>query len=216
MLKYYKLVIGMVLLLSGNLVWGQSHLGVYSGLNFGNLLGDAPEDGYYYSLPGFTGGANFDVSINKILAVSVQPSFSQGGTSVYFKVAGKRELVDSIFIRLNYFSLPLLLKIESTNKHFYAIGGFEAAYLFSYSVYSGDEKLDEDLGISTFDLTAQFGAGYRFFLGLPRLYLELRYAQGIVNLTDRLNEENYIPRVKTSGFKFLVGIEFPLGKPSKQ
>ena len=49
----------------------------------------------------------------------------------------------------------------------------------------------------------------------PRLFTELRYSQGIINLTDEPLSNNIIPRVKTSGFKLLVGIEFPLKKSSK-
>ncbi len=216
MKKIYLIFVGIFIMAFLTPVSAQSRLGVFSGLNFGKLTGDAPQDAYYYSLPGFNGGVNLDISINKILDLSLQPSFSQAGVAIFYKVPLEPELVDSIAIRLNYFSLPVLLKVESTNKHFYALGGFEFAYLASQSVHSGGNKLDDELDINAFDVTAQFGAGYRIFLGLPRLYLELRYSQGLFNLTDHANDEGFIPRVRTSGFKFLFGIEFPLSKPSKQ
>ncbi len=211
---YYKFIFAFVLLT--NTVYGQSHLGVFGGLNFGRFSGDVPVDAYYYSLPGFNGGVNFDISLSKIIDLSLQPSFTQEGTTIYYNVRGESKLVDSIGIRLNYFALPVLLKVQSTNKHFYALGGFEAGYLLSKSILSHGNELDADLEISSFNVSAQFGAGYRIFLGLPRLYIELRYAQGIINLTDEPIEKSYIPRVKTNGFKLLVGIEIPLGKTSKQ
>ena len=216
MKKFYLIIVGVALIIINNNVSGQNHIGIFSGLNFGKLTGDVPEDASYSSLPGFNGGVSFDLSLGNVFELSFQPSFLQGGVALYYKVPLETELVDSIDIRLNYLSLPLLLKVKSTNKHFYALGGFELAYLASYSVYSGSDKLDTELDINSFDISAEFGAGYRVFIGLPRLYFELRYSQGIFNLTDQLNENNYIPRVRTSGFKFVFGIEFPLGKSSKQ
>ena len=116
-----------------------------------------------------------------------------------------RSIRDSIGIRLNYFALPVLLKIQSTNRHFYAVGGFEAGYLLSSTASSHGEKLDADLKVNSFNISAQFGVGYRIFLGLPRLYIEAGYAQGILNLTDEPFDKSYIPRVKTNGFKLWMG-----------
>ncbi|MCK5766145.1 MAG: hypothetical protein KAH26_09170, partial [Bacteroidales bacterium] len=62
---------------------------------------------------------------------------------------------------------------------------------------------------------AHFGAGIRIPVGLPRLFVELRYSQGLVNLTDEPIEKSYVPRVKTSGFKVLAGIEIPLKRTNK-
>jgi len=52
-------------------------------------------------------------------------------------------------------------------------------------------------------------------LGYPRLFIELRYTQGLINLTDEPVEKSYIPRVKTSGFKVFAGIAFPLNKSTE-
>ncbi len=60
-----------------------------------------------------------------------------------------------------------------------------------------------------------FGAGYKIPIGYPTLFVELRYSQGLVNLTDEVVQDNMIPRVKTAGIKFLVGVEIPLKKSKK-
>jgi len=60
-----------------------------------------------------------------------------------------------------------------------------------------------------------FGVGLRIPIGFPNLYVEARYAQGIINLSDEPLDSDFIPRVKTNGFKVLAGIEFPLQKSNK-
>ena len=191
-------------------VFGQVHIGSFTGLNLGFLSGDPPEQGYYGSLFGLNAGLQLDIPLKKNLSISVQPSYSQEGTTVNFDVMGKVVPVDSVHIRLDYFSFPLLIKLQSTNKHFYAIGGLEAAWLISNVVYSHGKTLD-NLDINNINLSVQIGTGYRFFIGLPKLYMEIRYGQGLVNVS-KPNGNKYIPRVKTAGFKFLMGLEIPIRK----
>ena len=69
--------------------------------------------------------------------------------------------------------------------------------------------------MQSWNLAVHFGVGLRIPIGFPNLYVEGRYAQGIINLTDEPLDTDIIPRVKTNGFKVLVGIEFPLQKSNK-
>jgi len=130
-------------------------------------------------------------------------------------VRGKTEPVDSIKVRLNYFSLPLLVKVSSTNGKFYAIGGIETAFLLSHDLSSHGESQEENLSIVDMNIAVHFGAGIRIPIGLPRLFVELRYTQGLIDLTDEPLDKSYIPRVKTIGFKVLAGIEIPLSRNKK-
>jgi len=187
-------------------------VGAFVGVNSSKLSGDAPPDASYKSLMGLNAGAHFDIKLSKNTALSLQPSFSQEGTKIFYSVQGVDELVDSLSFRLNYFSLPLLFRVTSTNERFYAIAGVETAYLLSKSLKSkkATEELKQDF--SDFNVAVHFGAGIRIPLGYPRLFIEMRYTQGLVNLTDEPLENNILPRVKTSGFKILAGIEIPLKK----
>lgn len=191
---------------------GQSYVGVFAGFNSSKLSGDAPPKASYKSLMGANVGAHFDIKLGKITALSLQPSFSQEGSRVFYSVPNEDEMVDSLSLRLNYISLPLLLRVTSTNERFYAIGGVEAGYLMSSSLKSQKVEQEMDLTISDFNVAVHFGAGFRIPLGYPRLFIELRYSQGLINLTDDPLANNIIPRVKTNGFKAFVGIEIPLKK----
>ena len=190
---------------------GQVTLGAFGGLNSSKLSGDVTSNGSYKSLMGGNFGAIIDVKLSEDLNLSLQPSYSQEGTRVFYTVKGLDEPVDSVKIRLNYFSLPLILKITSTNERFYALSGIETAMLLNASTIIGEEE-GELPDVSQWNIAVHFGAGIRIPVGYPSIFVELRYSQGLVNLTDEPLNTNIIPRVKTTGFKILAGVEFPLGK----
>lgn len=215
MTRSVQVIVLLFLLLSFSTSSGQSYVGVFAGLNSSKLNGDVPKKAKYKSLMGANAGVYIDLKLSKSIWLSLQPSYSQEGTKISYDVSGKEVPVDSIRIRLNYFSLPLFLKISSTNERFYALAGIETAMLLNSSVYSHDIEQDVDLSVVEWNLAMHFGAGIRIPIGFPRLIVELRYSQGLVNLTDEPIDKSYIPRVKTSGYKLLVGIEIPLNKSKK-
>jgi hypothetical protein len=202
----------LAFIFTSSLVIGQSYIGAFIGFNSSKLSGDAPANSSYNSFMGINAGVNFDIKLAKSLKLSFQPSYSQEGTKISYKVAGQEEPVDSIKIRLNYFSFPILLKVVTANNRFYAIGGIEAGALLNSFISSHDVKEDIQIEVQSWNLAVHFGVGLRIPLGFPNLYVEARYAQGLVNLTDEPLDTEIIPRVKTNGFKVLVGIEFPLQK----
>ena len=212
MMKKTKLpIIIMALLFFSTLSMGQVTLGAFGGLNSSKLSGDVTANGSYMSLMGGNFGALIDVKLAEGFYLSFQPSYSQEGAKVFYSVKGESEPVDSAKIRLNYFSLPLLLKITSTNERFYALSGIETGLLLDGSTIIGEEK-EELPDVSQWNIAVHFGAGIRIPVGFPSIFVELRYSQGLVNLTDEPLNTNIIPRVKTAGFKVLAGVEFPLGK----
>lgn len=217
-MKYYinmkniRLLILLFLITTAGAVFGQFSIGAFAGLNNSKLSGDAPQKAKYKSLMGANVGLVLDLNLNKTLVLSLQPSYSQEGTKLSYTLAGLEEPIDSASIRLNYFSLPLLLKVQSTNQRFYALAGIEAGFLLNSHVKSHDEKEDINADVAQINTAMHFGAGYRIPIKKSILFIELRYTQGLVNLTDAAGDNSYIPRVKTSGFKVFVGYEIPLSK----
>jgi len=210
MKRSFELFFFLFFLLSTSISYSQPYLGVFGGINSSKLSGNAPPKASYKGHIGLDAGAHLDLKIGKSVWISIQPSYSQQGTRISYSVRNKYEPVDSIQIKLKYASIPVLLKVSFINQRFYAIGGIETSYLFDNSVTSHNEIQDIDLKISEWNVAIQFGIGMRIPLGFPRLYIELRYAQGILNLTDEPISTSYVPRVKTTGFKLLTGIEIPL------
>jgi hypothetical protein len=202
----------LIIFLMGPGVSGQPYLGIFGGISSSKLTGDSPEKASYKGLLSLSFGANLDLKLARQVYISLQPSFTQEGTKVFYDVPLEYEPVDSIRIRLNYVSFPVLLKAASNNRRFYAIAGVEASYLVSGNLKTGDQKEDVAGHVTGYNLAAVFGAGMRIPLGLPRLVIELRYSQGLVNLTDEFYQRSYIPRVKTTGFRMNVGLEIPLSE----
>ena len=193
----------------------QTYLGFFAGINSGKLKGDAPGKASYKSLIGFNGGLYLDVKVSKLVTLSFQPTYTQEGTRIFYSIPWEKEPVDSIHVRLNYFTIPILVKVSSLNQRFYALAGVETGFLLDGYAEGGDEKESITNEISQFNLSIVFGAGLRFPLKYGRLFLELRYAQSIVDLTDEPVNQSYVPRVKTAGLRFNFGYELPLSKRKK-
>ena len=210
-IKYIVLILS-VFLLSSTMAISQTRIGVFAGLNSSKLAGDVPANAKYKSLMGANIGAFVDFNLTEGLFLSLQPSYSQEGVKLSYTVPDMKLPVDSVSIRINYFSLPVLLKITSINKRFYAIAGVETAMLLNSSETIGDVEGEINAKVSDLNIAMHFGAGIRIPVGVPTLFVELRYAQGLVNLTDEPLDSNTIPRVKTSGTRIMVGIEIPLKK----
>ena len=211
--KLIKVVLPLSLLILFSITAsGQTSLGFFAGLNSAKLKGDSPKYTSYKGLMGLNAGVYLDVKLSKIIYLSFQPSYSQEGTRVFYDVAGSDELVDSLRIKLNYFSLPILVKVTSTNKRFYALAGIETSYLLESYIKNDDTNEDLSADVAEINIAIAFGAGLRIPLKFGRIFIELRYSQGLVNLTDEPIYQSEIPRVKTSNFRVLAGYEIPLSK----
>lgn len=213
--KFLRLSFLLFLISFFSQVSGQSYVGIFGGLNSSKLSGDAPQNAKYKGLMGANVGAYIDLNLGKGLYLSLQPSYTQEGTKLSYTLPKVEEPIDSISIRLNYFSLPLLLKVTSTNKRFYALTGIETGLLLDSYASSNDIKEDINAAVAKWNVAIHFGVGIKIPVGFPRLFVELRYTQGLINLTDEPIEESYVPRVKTAGLKILAGVEIPLKKSKK-
>lgn len=189
----------------------QIKIGAIAGVNMSKLNGDIEPNTKYTSQTGTNLGLFVDFQLRSNIYLSLQPSYSQEGTKIKHIVNGVYNPIDSISIKLNYVSLPVLLKVTSTNEKFYAIGGLEAAKLASSSKTPlGGESQPIDVQVEPWNFSIQFGAGMRFPIGATTLFLETRYAQGLNNLTQDSIVDDLLPRVKSSSIKILTGIEIPL------
>lgn len=210
--KYFVIV---TLVLFSFQTTGQIKLGGFLGMNRAKLSGDAPEQVRYRSVSGLNAGVLLEYQFSNTVTLSLQPSFSQEGTKVSYKLPGRQKPIDSIQIGLNYLSFPLMVKISASNPRFYAISGVETGILLnSYQETKAGEK-DVDVTLNEVNIAIHFGAGYRISIGRPKLYFELRYAQGFANITNEPLSKDIVPRVKTSGVKLFFGIEVPLSNSKK-
>jgi hypothetical protein len=193
-------------------LYGQTYIGAFAGLNSSKLVGDQPKITTYSGLMGANFGLSLDVPIAKNMSIGIQPSYSQEGAGLAFNYENDSLEREPDKVRLNYFSVPLIYKVNSTNKRFYALSGIETAFLLEEYIQSPEDTEELESDISQLNVAIHFGAGYTIPIKKSRLFLEIRYTQGILNLTDEIGKEGYIPRVKTSGLKFFVGYQIPVSK----
>lgn len=218
MRKGFILLIVPLLLLLGNAAMAQPALGFWGGLNRASLKGDAPEDASYGTRVGFSGGAVGEFNLAKDVKLSLQPAYFQRGAKIAFEVPDQDEPRDSLQVKLDYYSLPVMLKVVSGNGKTYVSSGLDFGILSQaeLSNLNKDEPTQDIKKLfKDFDVALNFGFGVMLPLGSPLLTLELRYSQSLANLSN--SEENpqasALPeRFRSSGLQLLAGLLWPLGK----
>jgi len=189
-------------------------IGIQGGLNRAGLGGDAPSGTSYAGATGFMAGAVLDLPIARDVFVSVQPMYVRRGTGIAFAIKGEDKPRDSLDVALSYVTVPLLAKVQAAHGRTYVTGGVDVGVLLDATL-SGRGP-DEDIKpiFRDYDVAAVFGFGVAFPIGAPRLTLEARYSQSLVNLSAGGEDPSgaALPqRFRTSGFQLLAGLLVPLG-----
>jgi len=218
MKKNILLLFASLPLLLCHVALAQPAVGFWGGLNRASLRGDAPEEASYSTRMCFSGGAVGEFNLTKDVKLSFQPAYFQRGSKIAFAVPDQDEPRDSLQVKLDYYSVPVLLKIVSGNGKTYVTSGLDFGILSraELSNLNNDEPAQDLKNIfKDFDLAVNFGFGAMLPLGSPLLTLELRYSQSLANLSS--GGENAagsaLPeRFRNSGLQLLAGLLWPLHK----
>jgi len=200
--------------LAAHPVHSQVAIGVFGGIDRTDLSGDAPSGIKYRPETGFAVGAVGEYRIATDVWLSLQPTWLQRGTKIAFAVDGEEEAVDSLKVAVNYLSLPLLAKIVSGNGKTYVSGGVDLGFLLNATLSGTADAEDISHTFKPIDLSAIFAFGVMLPIGRPRLTIELRYSQSIVNAaSSEQDPEVYSlpPRFRWSGLQLFAGFLYPLG-----
>jgi hypothetical protein len=181
--------------------------GPLGGVTTTSWSGEKPENGRYRALTGSKLGAELDIGPYRSVWLSLQPSYVRRGTGIAFAAEGSDEPVDSAEVRLDYFVLPVLLKVGTLGGRAYVTGGPEVAWLLDASYRTSTDDSDISNELNAYDFVADFGAGYTFPAGRTSVFLEVRYSQSILNVVDDGARTGAVAtsRVKNDGFLFLIG-----------
>jgi hypothetical protein len=210
-------VLGLFLLLLMQPAAAQFNLGVMGGINRSNLSGDAPSNAVYAPRNGFAGGIFADIKIAKDVLLSFQPMYMQKGTTIAVDVRGESNPQDSLNVNLSYISLPLMVKVISGNGKTYVTGGLDVGFLQNATVKPVNSGSEQDIqdSIQQLDIAVNFGLGIMIPVGTPKLLFELRYVQGLMDISNIKTDpegKSLPPQFKTGGFQFFTGLMIPLGK----
>jgi hypothetical protein len=127
---------------------------------------------------------------------------------------GEVELLDSIRLKFNYMKIPISAKFYSMSGSTYFTSGINLGFLLNSEAYllqDPDTKVDLTDKLNSFDIAVLFGFGVNFNLGRNIIFLELRYEQSIMNLSEStdVDQNNYYPdRFRFGGLQLLTGFNF--------
>jgi len=198
--------------------WAQVRIGAYGGITSSSLSGDAPSGAEFRSRIGPAIGGLVELPVAENVWIGVQPGWVDRGTKIAFDVEGQDERQDSLSLGLSYLAVPLLLKIETAGGKVFVNSGVDFAFLLDATLSpvvgdGGDEDVSDS--VEDFDVAVKFGVGGQFPIGKPRLTIEARYSQSLINISQvevDIGAETLIPtRFRSSGFELLAGLWIPLG-----
>lgn len=149
----------------------------------------------------------------KDVELSFQPGYQkvQSKIQVPDKASMSGELKDTLTFSLSYFSLPVLFKIHpAKSERFYFIGGPQFGFLLESetSNENGEEKDQTDI-TNNLNISLNFGFGYKVPIKSIYLFIEARYEQGLINITDFGNPDELFSRVKNQGINLSLGLGIP-------
>lgn len=198
----------------------QLSLGVQGGIGSFTVKGHPPEKMDYARSWGGTAGLVLEWNVTDAVALSLQPSWSQKGTGVKVSVRGAREPVDSMALRLEYLSLPVIVKVATRNRGGFVTAGVDLGRLNSATLSIGDsETIDVEDRLEAADLSVLFGVGGTLRKGSPAITFEIRYSQSLLRvlpLSAAGEETSALPQgFRSSGLQVIGGIEFPLGRRNR-
>ena len=187
-------------------------VGALLGVGRQGISGDAPPNTSYGARGGLIAGVQGEIALTPGIALSVQPRFTQRRTTLTSvdDVTGE----NALDLNLDYVSVPVLLKFGAAGGRTYFASGVDVGFL--NAAHLTGNGLDEDIKdrFNSTDVGALFGFGVVFPVGTPRLTTEIRYVQGLVNLSNDSSTAASLPdRFHSGGLELMAGILFPLGKP---
>jgi len=187
-------------------------LGEVSSNKFGGV---PPPDATYESVTGFGGSLIGEVKIVKDVYLSFQPGFLTKGSKIKFGNEEKlfNDTVITFEVSQSYFALPLNLKFYRGN--FYVGAGCSVEFLSSANISVKDSSSETDIKdkFKQIDVVSNFNMGYKFSIGKPYLFFELRYLQGLLNINEQNNytaNDIYVASFKSQGLSLVAGLLFSI------
>ena len=187
----------------------QPIVGIYGSFSGSTYTGDKPDTIAVTLGGGFLAGVTVDFNINDAVSLSFQPGFQQetGNVSVL-----EMKWRDIYTVRSTFITFPLFVKIYSLKKKLYFLTGLEPSYRLDIELREKDteQKISFNDSSRDFNLSADFGLGYRFRLKPSHLNLEFRYSQGIINMIDSEDANSTFQRVKLVATRLVLTWEIPI------
>lgn len=193
------------------IVQAQIRLGVSGELNRASFGGVLPDNAEYESNygTGFAGIVEYRVHPDVVL--SFQPGWIQKGAKIVFGEDEEPDSIQTFVVEQSWVTMPVYFRIDSDERGFYAGGGLSVDVLLDSKLEHEGATRDNSEVFEDTDFVYQFLAGYRRDSGGLTLFMEARYAQGMVTLSkaDRVaGGDIYVAEFKSNGLRLVAGVLF--------
>jgi hypothetical protein len=199
-MKKTFILLGLVVLLSlGASAQGGFRLGVKGGLNLNRVNGQSFNDEFDM---GYMAGAFAEIDINKFIGIQPELLYSQTMTkrssfsALYNSRFTQSFLIDNAYTRLNYLSIPVLLRLNLGKLITFNAGP-------QYGILIGQDKnvlTNAQNAFKTGDISAVVGAQ----LNLSSFRIYGRYVAGLQNINAIDDKETW----KTASLQLGLGLKF--------
>jgi len=203
----------------------QSYVGISVTRSSVTLNGDVPPNGVFISRPSSAFRVRGGLEVADGVHLVAYPGVARRNSGGEFRAAGGATAFSDLAI--TYVTLPLGLRVESSNDRIYVTSLVDFGYLVDASLSTVNVSpfseepvppVEEDVlgNLNPWDVTMELAVGVRVPVGRQTISIEVGWGQSLVNVTKRgfLPVDWSLPqRFKFSGFGLSAGVEFPLGGP---
>jgi hypothetical protein len=190
-------------------------IGGQLGVNRAALDGDTPPNTSYTDKAGVVAGLQGEIGLTDGLSLSVQPSFDQRKAGLLLAPATRGGSVTELELSFDYVSVPVVVKFAKAAGRTYVAGGVTVDFLTAASLSGQGSDRDVKSAFNSTGFGALLGFGVVFPAGRTRLTTELRFVQGIANMTPGTAAEAagaLAPRLHSNGWELIVGDLLPVGR----
>jgi hypothetical protein len=190
-------------------------IGAQLGVDRAGIDGDSPPNTHYSDQAGLVAGIQGEFGFAGDLSLSLQPSFVQKKTSVRIAAATRGGSTTDLDLSFDYVSVPVLVKFAKAGDRTYVAGGITVDFMTAATLSGEGADRDVTSAYNGTNFGAVLGFGVVFPAGRTRFTTELRYVQGIANMTSGAEAEAagaLAPRLHSTGWELIVGNLLPVGR----
>jgi len=190
-------------------------VGAQLGVNRAGIDGDAPPNSRYTAEFGWVAGIQGEIGIAQDLSLSLQPSFDQRMAGVLIAPSSRGGSASELSLTFDYVSVPVVVKFARAHGRTYVAGGVTVDFLSAATLSGQGSERDVMSAYNSTSFGALLGFGVVFPAGRSRFTTELRYVQGIANMTSGAVAEAagaLAPRLHSSGWELIVGNLLQVGR----
>ena len=190
-------------------------VGVQLGVDRSGIDGDTPPNTQYTDKYGLLAGVQGEIGLARDLSLSLQPSFVQKKSGLLIAPSTRGANTTELELSFDYVSVPLLVKFAKAGGRTYVAGGVSVDFLTAATLAGQGSNRDVKSAYNSTGFGAVLGFGVVFPVGSTRLTTELRYVQGIANMTTGATAEAagaLAPRLHSAGWELIVGDLLQIGR----